>query len=75
MAAMDELHILVGAKTQKLKSEIIRILQSHYPPSGNVHVILLKIKWHVSFSKWSPLGHKRIFLLFAIDSYIFIAIF
>ena len=29
---------------QKLKSEIIHILQSHYPPSGNVQVILLKFK-------------------------------
>ena len=44
MAAMDELHSLCGSKTQKLKSEIIHILQSHYPPSGNVQVILLKFK-------------------------------
>ena len=36
--------IFVGAKTQKLKSKIIHILQSHYPPSGNVQVILLKFK-------------------------------
>ena len=36
MAAMDKLHIL--------KSVIIHIVQSHYPPSGNVHVILLKFK-------------------------------
>ena len=28
----------------KKKSEIIHILQSHYPPSGNVQVILLKFK-------------------------------
>ena len=34
----------VGAKTEKLKSVLIHIVQSHYPPSGNVHVILLKIK-------------------------------
>ena len=40
MAAMDKL-IFVGAKIKKSKSEIIRILQSHYPPSGNVQVILL----------------------------------
>ena len=33
-----------GRKTQNLKSEIIHILQSHYPPSGNVQVILLKFK-------------------------------
>ena len=39
-AAMDELDN-VGAKTQKLKSEIIDILQSHHPSSGNVQVILL----------------------------------
>ena len=26
----------VGAKTHKLKSEIIQILQSHYQPLGNV---------------------------------------
>ena len=25
-------------------SEIIHILQSHYPPSGNVQVVLLKFK-------------------------------
>ena len=45
MAAMDKLHIFfVGAKTKKLKSVIIHIVQSHYPPSGNLHVILLKFK-------------------------------
>ena len=44
MAAMDKLHIFVGAKNEKLKSVIIHIVQSHYPPSGNVHVILLKFK-------------------------------
>ena len=44
MAAMDKLHIFVGAKTEKLKSVIIHIVQSHYPPSGNVHVILLKFE-------------------------------
>ena len=44
MAAMDKLHIFVGAKTEKLKSVIIHIVQSHYPSYGNVHVILLKLK-------------------------------
>ena len=45
MAAMDELHnCFVSANTQKLWTEIIYILQSHYPPSGNVQVILLKFK-------------------------------
>ena len=45
MAAMDEHHnFFVVAKTQKLKSEMIHILQSHYPPSANVQVILLKFK-------------------------------
>ena len=44
MAAMDELHLFLVVKTPKLKSEIIHILQSHYPPSGNVQVILLKFK-------------------------------
>ena len=40
---MDELYnFFVGAKFKKLKSEIIHILQSHYPPSVNVQVILLK---------------------------------
>ena len=34
----------VGAKTEKLKSVTIHIVQSHHPPSGNVHVILLKFK-------------------------------
>ena len=45
MAIMDELHIFLWEKTEKLKSVIIHIVQSHYPPSGNVHVILLKFKW------------------------------
>ena len=45
MAAMDKLHIFFpGAKTEKLKSVIIHIVQSHIPPSGNVHVILPKLK-------------------------------
>ena len=45
MAAMDILYIFfVGAKTEKLKSVIIHIVQSYYPPSGNVHVILLKFE-------------------------------
>ena len=41
---MDELNNFLWA--QKLKSEIIHILQSflHYPPSGNVQLILLKFK-------------------------------
>ena len=42
MAAMDKLHICLWA--QKLKSVIIHIVQSHYLPSGNGHVILLKFK-------------------------------
>ena len=45
MAAMDELHnLLLSQKLKKLKAEIIHILQSLYPPSGNVKVILLKFK-------------------------------
>ena len=46
MALMDKPHIFffVGAKTEKFKSVIIHIVQSHYLPSGNVHVILLKFK-------------------------------
>ena len=45
MAAMDKLHIFLWAqKNEKLKSVIIHIVQSHYPPSRNVHVILLKFK-------------------------------
>ena len=45
MAAMDKLHIfLLAQKDEKLKSVIIHIVQSHYPPSGNVHVILLKFE-------------------------------
>ena len=37
--------ILVGAKTQIMKSEIIKFLQSHHPPyDANVQVILLKFK-------------------------------
>ena len=39
MAAMDELHSFCGRKTQK----------SHYPPSGNVEVILLKFKMTTTF--------------------------
>ena len=42
MAAMAKLYIFVGAKTEKLKSVIIHIVPSHYPPSGNMKVILLK---------------------------------
>ena len=42
MAAMDELHIYLWV--QKFKSEKNHILQLHYPPSGNVHGILLKFK-------------------------------
>ena len=41
---MSTPHLFVGAKTLKLKSEIIQILQSHYPHSANVQVILLKFK-------------------------------
>ena len=41
MAAMDDLFL--WAQILKM-SEIIHILQSHYPPSGNVQVILLKFK-------------------------------
>ena len=44
MALWINFIFFVGAKTEKLKSVIIHIVQSHYPPSGNVHVILLKIK-------------------------------
>ena len=45
MAATDQLHFFLWAqKLKNLKSEIIHILQSHYPPSGNVQVILLKFK-------------------------------
>ena len=42
MATMDELYNFLWA--QKLKSEIIYILQSYSPPSGNMQVILLKLK-------------------------------
>ena len=34
----------MGAKTEKLKSVIIHIVQLHYSPFGNVYVILLKFK-------------------------------
>ena len=44
MVAMDKLHIFVCAKPEKLKSVIIHILQSHYPQSVNVQVILLKFE-------------------------------
>ena len=37
-------HCLIGAKTKKIKSEIIQNLQSHYLPYGNVQIILLKFK-------------------------------
>ena len=37
-------YFFVGAKTKKLKSVIIHIVQSRYPPSGNVYLILLKFK-------------------------------
>ena len=38
MAAMDKLHIFLWVQV------IIHIAQSHYPPFGNVYVILLKFK-------------------------------
>ena len=45
MAAMDKLHIFfLGTKNEKMRSVIIHIVLSHHPPSGNVHVILLKFK-------------------------------
>ena len=45
MATMDELYnFFVSAKTLKLKSEIIQILQCYQPPYGDVQVILLKFK-------------------------------
>ena len=46
MAAMDKIHNFCGRKNLEncLKSEIIHILQSHYPPSGNVQVISLSFK-------------------------------
>ena len=51
MAAMDKLHnFFVGAKTDKLRSVIIHILQSYYPLSGNVQVILLKFK--ITTTSW-----------------------
>ena len=34
----------VGTKTEKFKSVIIHIVQSHYTPSRNVHVSLLTFK-------------------------------
>ena len=39
-----KIHFFVGAKPLKLKVRKNNILQSHYPPSGNVQVILLKFK-------------------------------
>ena len=46
IAAMDKLHIFLSA--QKLKIEVSNnshcTVQSHYPPFGNVQVILLKFK-------------------------------
>ena len=44
IAALDELYIFVCAKTPELKSEIIEIVQSHYPPYATVQVILLKFE-------------------------------
>ena len=35
----------VGTKTERLKSVIIHIVQSHYSPSKNVHVIHWNLKW------------------------------
>ena len=43
MSAMDNLHIFWGRETEKFKKSVI-IHIVHYPPSGNVHVILLKFK-------------------------------
>ena len=45
MAAMDKtIFFCWAAKTEKLKSVIIHIVQSQYTTSGNVHGILLKFK-------------------------------
>ena len=44
MAGMDDLHNFFWVQKLKNCQKIIRILQSHYPPSRNVQVILLKFK-------------------------------
>ena len=44
----------MGAKNEKLMSVIIHIVQSHYPPSGNVHVILLKFSMATTNPPQSP---------------------
>ena len=41
MAALNKFHNFFGKKTEKLIAVIIHILQSHYPPSGNVQVVLV----------------------------------
>ena len=44
IASMDKVHNFLWAqKLKELKSEIIHIFQSHYPPSGNVQVIFTEI--------------------------------
>ena len=58
MAAMDELHNFLWA--QKLKSEIIHILLSQYPPSGNVQVILLKFKMATTSQLFKYLGPQKL---------------
>ena len=40
----EKKYCFVGTKIAKLKSVIIHIVPSHCPPSGNVHVILLKFE-------------------------------
>ena len=49
-------NFFVGAKTEKLKSVIIHILQSHYPPSGNVQGILMKFKMTTKVNFLNDLG-------------------
>ena len=38
---MDKLHIFMGVKIEVSNNSLV---QSHYPPYENVHVILLKFK-------------------------------
>ena len=54
---------LVGLrKTQKLKSEIIQF--SHYPPSWNVHVILLKFKMATTSRFFKYLWPQKLDLIY-----------
>ena len=65
MGPMDKVYYFLWAKkTHKLKSEISQILQSHYIPSGNVQVILLKFKMANTVDFLNICDRKNAYLIY-----------